>query len=354
MNARLEEAKKHDRGREAMLSSLVTTQELLRLQHEQESIRQLPLLPLLQRLQMKSMANTISPTLLRSLLLEHEKSQSKSNFPFNQAADQKLSSNSIAAMRMKSPEETNELAQAQKDQENKELLAQLTNRYCSSREMKDHAQQDPPPTLKTDKGRDRNEDVGSGDTAGNSDEVDNDLQLQTAPLGKEGDDFWLSSFLCFVRAELVEVIVVQSATTVNPHTLDQVGFRCKFCANIQNPRLRIKRASSFPSSISRIYQSLTMMLRDHFPKCQEIPEKLKQRFDHLRSTAIAGAADSKNYWVTSAKDIGLIDTERGISIDKEKWRAHCLKSQAILAPAPSATKACHQSDVKSNSHVNKP
>jgi hypothetical protein len=88
---------------------------------------------------------------------------------------------------------------------------------------------------------------------------------------------------------------------------NQVGIRCRFCAHVPYHK-RAGRSASFPSSISRIYQSLTMMLRDHFPKCEHMPVQMKQRYAFLKENASQGAMESKRYWVDSAHALGLVDT----------------------------------------------
>jgi len=80
---------------------------------------------------------------------------------------------------------------------------------------------------------------------------------------------------------------------------------------------RASRSSSFPSSIDRIYQSLTMMIRDHFVRCPGLPEALKARFLELKSRTTQGATDSKRYWIESAKKLGMIDTpNQGILVNQ--------------------------------------
>ena len=79
----------------------------------------------------------------------------------------------------------------------------------------------------------------------------------------------LSTYLCFVRSDCVEVFEATdrdvtmrlNSKLIYPR---QVGIRCRFCSHIHH-RDRSGRSTSFPSSLSRIYQSLTMMLREHFP-----------------------------------------------------------------------------------------
>mmetsp|Transcript_41722 Transcript_41722/g.61073 ORF Transcript_41722/g.61073 Transcript_41722/m.61073 type:complete len:446 (-) Transcript_41722:319-1656(-) len=130
------------------------------------------------------------------------------------------------------------------------------------------------------------------------------------------DTNWLSDFLCFVRLHCIETYCashhdVSSRLGCKQVNLGQVGIRCRYCAN-RPQRRRVRRSSTFPSSLCRIYQSLTMMLRDHFSKCPHMPQKHKDEFDRLRKCLTQGTVGSKGYWVESAKGLGLIDTPKGI------------------------------------------
>ena len=123
------------------------------------------------------------------------------------------------------------------------------------------------------------------------------------PLATSDDENWLSEFLCFVRSECVEVFKATPedvAARMNSKKVlpGQVGIRCRFCAHLPH-RERTGRSSSFPSSINRIYQSLTMMLRDHFTKCTAMPPDMRDRYLSLKANASQGATDSKRYWIDS-------------------------------------------------------
>lgn len=123
------------------------------------------------------------------------------------------------------------------------------------------------------------------------------------PLATSDDENWLSEFLCFVRSECVEVFKATPedvAARMNSKKVlpGQVGIRCKFCAHLPH-RERTGRSSSFPSSTDRIYQSLTMMLRDHFTKCTAMPPEMRDRYLSLKANASQGATDSKRYWIDS-------------------------------------------------------
>lgn len=138
-------------------------------------------------------------------------------------------------------------------------------------------------------------------------------QRTCVPLATDEDENWLSEFLCFIRSELVEVFRASNddvASRINSKKVvyGQVGIRCRYCAHMAHGD-RASRSSSFPSSIDRIYQSLTMMIRDHFVRCPGLPEALKARFLELKSRTTQGATDSKRYWIESARRLGMVDTQ---------------------------------------------
>ena len=129
------------------------------------------------------------------------------------------------------------------------------------------------------------------------------------PLATDEDQNWLSEFLCFVRLELVEIFRanredVRSRNSSKKVSHGQVGIRCRYCAHLPLSS-RASRSSSYPSSLSRIYQSLTMMLRDHFGKCSAIPPPLKQRFLELKGKTSQGATEALvkiGRWTKSANN----------------------------------------------------
>jgi hypothetical protein len=138
-------------------------------------------------------------------------------------------------------------------------------------------------------------------------------------LGISEDPNWLSEFHCFVRSDLVEVYRASHddvTTRNNSISYQQVGIRCRFCAHLP-PSSRSGRSSAFPSSLRQIYQSFTMMLRDHFATCEAIPSSMLLQFNTLKDKPAQGATDSKRYWIYSAKKIGMIDTDDGIKIDQQ-------------------------------------
>lgn len=138
-------------------------------------------------------------------------------------------------------------------------------------------------------------------------------------LGIEEDPNWLSEFHCFVRSDLIEVFRANQddvRARNNSISYQQVGLRCRFCAHI-TPSARAGRSSAFPSSLRQIYQSFTMMLRDHFSNCEAMPSATLAKFIQLKDKPAQGATDSKRYWVYSASKIGMTDSSKGLAITEQ-------------------------------------
>lgn len=134
------------------------------------------------------------------------------------------------------------------------------------------------------------------------------------------DPNWLSELQCYVRKNLLEVcwasredVAVRNAS--KKVSLDQVGIRCRYCAH-KPPGSRAQRSSAFPSTIPQLYQSFTMMLRDHFDACTCIPEDTKARYLSLKSATCQGATEAKKYWSYSARRLGMVDSEEGIIMNE--------------------------------------
>lgn len=142
---------------------------------------------------------------------------------------------------------------------------------------------------------------------------------RTFPLGIDEDVNWLSEFHCFIRAELIEVFQASHEDVKARNTAityKQVGLRCRYCAH-RTGAVKAGRSSAFPSSIRQIYQSFTMMLRDHFPNCDAITGEAGERYTLLKDKPSQGATDSKRYWIYSGLKIGMADSNNGIYISKE-------------------------------------
>jgi hypothetical protein len=141
------------------------------------------------------------------------------------------------------------------------------------------------------------------------------------PLATEEDYNWLSDRQCFIRAELLEIVrashqdvLVRSSSKSVAY--QQVGIRCRFCAHL-HPSARAIRSSAYPSSIRQMYQSFTMMVRDHWAGCSALPPFLKKRFLSYQENKIPSSSLSREYWAYAANKIGMINTEYGITITED-------------------------------------
>ena len=139
---------------------------------------------------------------------------------------------------------------------------------------------------------------------------------QPVPLGNESDRVRLSDFLVFLRLNCIEVFeassqLVKERNRYKQIFLHQVGIRCRFCTHLPYSK-RGKRSCSFPQTQSRIYQSVTMMIRDHFSVCKEMPKEIREEYDKKKAVTKRGEQEAKQYWIESSEKLGLVDTAFGI------------------------------------------
>eukprot|EP00934_Nitzschia_sp_Nitz4_P008503 Nitzschia sp. Nitz4//scaffold221_size33835//12129//15345//NITZ4_007851-RA/size33835-processed-gene-0.21-mRNA-1//-1//CDS//3329542557//8493//frame0 len=137
------------------------------------------------------------------------------------------------------------------------------------------------------------------------------------------DKMSLSPLRCFLREQVCafsateEDIAVRTPTTFSV-SVGQVGIGCVHCLS-QPAKLRLNRAVCFPFSIARIYQSVADIQRFHLGECKLVPPDVKEKFLELQQASSKGSKGlaTRQYWVTSAKKIGLIDTEKGIRFGRD-------------------------------------
>ena len=137
-------------------------------------------------------------------------------------------------------------------------------------------------------------------------------------LALPNDSDSLSDRQCFVRTDFVEVFAATEKEVASRHSKGaqklcegQVGIRCIHCNHLR-PKDRAERAVCYPSSISRIYQTVADMQRFHFEQCTEIPEQTRKIYKSLKTTRPRGVGSPQIYWIQSAKLLGLVDTDNGI------------------------------------------
>lgn len=137
------------------------------------------------------------------------------------------------------------------------------------------------------------------------------------------DKMALSPLRCFLRSQVcafsatAEDIAVRAPTTFSI-SVGQVGIGCIHCVN-QPSKLRSNRAVCFPFSISRIYQSVADIQRFHLNECKMLPTDVKEKFLSLQQASSKGSKGlaTRQYWITSARKLGLVDTPRGIRFGRD-------------------------------------
>lgn len=143
------------------------------------------------------------------------------------------------------------------------------------------------------------------------------------PLSLVEDKTALSPLRCFLREQVcafsaTETDIAVRAPTTFSIAVGQVGIGCIHCVK-QAAMNRSNRAVCFPFSIGRIYQSVADIQRFHFGECKMMPNEIKERFLELQSASSKGSKGlaTRQYWVTSAKKIGLVDTPQGIRFGRD-------------------------------------
>jgi hypothetical protein len=133
----------------------------------------------------------------------------------------------------------------------------------------------------------------------------------------------LSPLRCFLRENVCafsatsEDIAVRTPTTFSV-VLGQVGIGCIHCLSLP-ARERSNRAVCFPFSIGRIYQSVADIQRFHFGECKMVPPHVRAKFLELQSASSKGSKGlaTRQYWVSSAKRLGLVDSDCGIRFARD-------------------------------------
>jgi len=144
------------------------------------------------------------------------------------------------------------------------------------------------------------------------------------PLGLPEDKYWLSELQVYLRSNFAEAFGATEADIAapmhgrnKPIALGQVGIRCMHCRN-DPPSERGQQATSYPSLISGIYNSVQQMLRLHFDCCLSMPADVRHKIEQLKVSSSARGG-RKQYWIDSAKRLGLIDTPHGIHFGRDPY-----------------------------------
>jgi hypothetical protein len=160
----------------------------------------------------------------------------------------------------------------------------------------------------------------------------------------------LSDRQCYVRSNFVEVFTATARDVASRHSRGaqklfehQIGIRCIYCSTTASTTSdsdnnlvtrRGERAVCYPSSISRIYQTVADMCRFHFPVCSFIPPEIQETYSKTKTTRPRGVGSPQQYWIDSAKELGLVDTDQGIRY-KSPASSPPLSTDGLSAPSAS-------------------
>ena len=104
---------------------------------------------------------------------------------------------------------------------------------------------------------------------------------------------------CFVRKELVEVVVLGRDFGY------RVGLRCVYCGPLPKSERNVFSMSQFfPKSVEDMYRGVCTWQRIHFPHCKHVPEHMKVRYRELKQISL-DTRGRKQYWIESAKALGM-------------------------------------------------
>lgn len=153
------------------------------------------------------------------------------------------------------------------------------------------------------------------------------VQNKSILLASSMDNHYLNEIHCFVRRH-VEVFEATAVDVDAPSPgrrskvqVGQVGIRCIHCATVHH-KMRVKRSVCYPLSVNGIYHSVANMKFDHFGNCRVLPAPAREEFNRLRQQSskilkdnnkkMLSLASTAQYYLESAKKLGLVDTEGGI------------------------------------------
>lgn len=149
------------------------------------------------------------------------------------------------------------------------------------------------------------------------------------------DEEKLNSMHCFLRAELLELFLIEQAPAPPPkpapgeeNTLEaleaelvhqpppnsvanRIGIRCVHCSRkkkIYGQECEAPMAVFYPKSLAELYRLVTSWQRVHLRKCKSLPKGMRETYQTLRAND--KTRGKTHYWVTSAKRIGLKDSNR--------------------------------------------
>lgn len=150
--------------------------------------------------------------------------------------------------------------------------------------------------------------AGNTSKAASSEEQLSSLSGRTFSLYRSWDMDHLTDRQCYIRRELIELVQTGSNRRVH--------LRCKFCHHVPFAD-RANGSEVFPRSLSLLSASVASFQKFHLIKCQHIPKDKRDSYcslpsaTHCKGAEYAQSPKAQEYWVESAKEIGLAELEEG-------------------------------------------
>jgi hypothetical protein len=151
------------------------------------------------------------------------------------------------------------------------------------------------------------------------------IAMESRVLTMSEDADVLNALHLFIRAQIEVFTATPSDIALPapgrkiPIQLHQVGLRCIHCRHLP-ARNRVKRAVCYPSSVGRVYNSVSDMKFDHFNNCRGFPPGLRSKLKELMLDTkkkvevrkpvrrSAGCSSSTaQYYHDAARKMGMVD-----------------------------------------------
>jgi hypothetical protein len=163
------------------------------------------------------------------------------------------------------------------------------------------------------------------------------LPRSIALLSQPSDAIVLSPLHALIRKQ-IEVFSATQTDMSQPSPgrkvaikLHQVGLRCIHCRDLPL-RFRVKRAVCYPTSVGRVYHSVSDMKFDHFSVCKGLPLELRHVLEQLKTKCevkkapkklkvVACSSSTAQYYHDTARQMGMIDHEGSVFMSQHVAQA---------------------------------
>jgi len=139
-------------------------------------------------------------------------------------------------------------------------------------------------------------------------------------LGTNEDKDWLSENDCYLRRNIEVFCATSNSTRAKGRhskvSIGRIGFRCVHCTKSMHDVPLSQSAYFFPKTVDKIYHCVREFHQEHLRHCPFISEEGKVRFKSF-SLSTNMCVVLRQYYVDSAKKLGMHDTPSGIRVHNE-------------------------------------